>query len=255
MTTLRRLFILAVLSIAAWSQQPAHQPQRPPQQAQQPASAPAQAPIVVQVQMPQTPHFLPQTLVDWAQVSLVVLTAATLVVLCIYTWATLKSVKAAQDGAKAALLNAQAVINAERPWLLVSIEAQGYEPNTFIVKAFNAGRTPAELHEGHCTSEIRPINFIPTTDFRDPFRLPMQSLIVSRDGFLIRMISPGELVEQVGREGLDPQLCVYGRILYWGVFNDRTAAGAKPYETRWIFRYEPLKRDFTKGTGGYAGNT
>jgi hypothetical protein len=201
------------------------------------------------------PHLLPQAAVDWAQVLLVLLTAATLRVLYVYTQATIQSVKAAQASAKAALLNAQAVINAERPWLLVSIEAHKAAPNTFIIQAFNAGRTPAELHDGHCASGIQPLNFIPPKEFRDPFRLPMQTLIVSKDSFPIRTITPGELVEQVGRKGLDPQLCVYGRILYWGVFTDRSAPGTKPYETRWSFRYEPLKRCFQKSTGGYAGNT
>lgn len=229
----RSFLILAVLSISAFSQ---------------PAPLPA---------MPVQPHFLPQTLVDWAQVSLVILTAFTLAVLCKYTSETIKAVKAAKDNAKAALLNAQAVINAERPWLLVSIKAHTSDPKTFIVQAYNAGRTPAELQEGHCAFEKHPLNFIPKEDFRDPFLLPMQSLIVSKDSFPIFVISPGMLVEQAEREGrgIDPQPYVFGRILYWGVFSDRTAPGAKPYETRWIFRYEPLKRDFIKGAGGYAGNT
>ena len=229
---MRRFFLtLTFLSLSAWSQ-----------------PAPA---------MPLQPHFLPQTLVDWAQVSLVVLTALTLAVLCKYTSETIKAVKAAQDNAKAALLNAQAVINAERPWLLVSIKARISDPKAFIVQAYNAGRTPAKLHEGHCAFEKHPLNFIPTEDFRDPFLLPAQSLIVSKDSFQIFEISPGMLVEQAEREGrgLDPQPYVYGRILYWGVFTDRTAPGAKPYETRWIFRYEPLKRGFIKCAGGYAGNT
>jgi len=85
----------------------------------------------------------------------------------------------------------------------------------------------------------------------------MQSLIVSKDSFTIQTITPGALIEQYESEvrGTDPQMHFYGRILYWDVFTDRTAPGAKPYETRWSFRYEPLKGCFVKSAGGFAGNT
>ena len=49
--------------------------------------------------------------------------------------------KAGEDAANAALLNAQALINAERPWLIV--EASGFP--YIALKMVNKGRTPAQL--------------------------------------------------------------------------------------------------------------
>ena len=48
--------------------------------------------------------------------------------------------------ASAALLNAQAVINAERPWLLIYPSRSGTgEHSSFTFKAVNRGRSPAEI--------------------------------------------------------------------------------------------------------------
>jgi hypothetical protein len=52
-----------------------------------------------------------------------------------------RQTKAGEDAANAALLNAQALINAERPWLMV--EACGFPSIT--LKMVNKGRTPAQL--------------------------------------------------------------------------------------------------------------
>src|ERR1039458_9853095 len=62
-------------------------------------------------------------------------------------WSTLKTIKdqasSGRDAANAALLNAQAVINSERPWISISVESP--EPNKFVYKATNVGRTPANI--------------------------------------------------------------------------------------------------------------
>ncbi len=52
---------------------------------------------------------------------------------------------AAAVSAQAALLNAQAIIDAERPWLLISVEPSLGQENTFIVMVTNRGRTPASI--------------------------------------------------------------------------------------------------------------
>jgi hypothetical protein len=55
--------------------------------------------------------------------------------------------EAAAATAQAALLNAQAIIRAERPWVLISIEPSGSRENCFTVMATNRGRTPARIIE------------------------------------------------------------------------------------------------------------
>lgn len=172
---------------------------------------------------------------------------------------------AAKRGAKAAMLNAQAVIDAERPWLLVSIEAIKESdmpfgvPDMYMVQAFNAGRTPAEIHEGHCAAEKHPVGFVPPENIQDPFIMPMQNLIVSRDSFEIRKIAPETQIGQAEREGrgMDPQmLYVYGKLSYWDTFADRSAPGVGPYVTQWCFWYDPSrKRFFRCADGGYTKNT
>jgi hypothetical protein len=56
-----------------------------------------------------------------------------------------KTVLATRDNAKAALLNAQAIINAERAWVIMVIEQDKEFPRLFRLKAENRGRTPAMI--------------------------------------------------------------------------------------------------------------
>jgi len=55
--------------------------------------------------------------------------------------------EAAAAAAQAALLNAQSIIRAERPWVLIGVEPSGSKENSFAVMATNRGRTPARITE------------------------------------------------------------------------------------------------------------
>jgi hypothetical protein len=52
---------------------------------------------------------------------------------------------AAAASAQAALLNAQAVIHAERPWILITVEPSRSSENSFTIVATNRGRTPGTM--------------------------------------------------------------------------------------------------------------
>ena len=162
-----------------------------------------------------------------------------------------------RDAANAALLNAEAVIKSERPWLLVNVEPKKDRRDEYSLQAFNAGRTPAEFHEGHLALAKHPVGFTePPVDFQAPFSLPMQNLIVSRDSFEIQPVFPEALVTEEERDGFSTQvLYVYGRISYWDTFTDRNSPGAKPYVTQWIFQYIPSRRGFFRCAGGYTKNS
>jgi hypothetical protein len=54
-----------------------------------------------------------------------------------------RMIEHASTQAKAALLSVQAVINTERPWIVVRVERKG--GSEFIFTATNVGRTPAEI--------------------------------------------------------------------------------------------------------------
>ena len=53
--------------------------------------------------------------------------------------------ESALQTANAALLNAQALLDAERPWILISIEPAPQMKNSFRIVATNRGRSPAEI--------------------------------------------------------------------------------------------------------------
>jgi hypothetical protein len=166
---------------------------------------------------------------------------------------------AAKDNADAALLNAQAIIASERPWFVVSIEPiEGTHPRVFRVQAFNAGRTPGRLEDGHCVCETHSANHKFSEKLNDPFYRPKQDLVVNRDSFSIREIDPESCINQRDREGegMDPQvLFVYGQLRYWDVFTIRNDLAAAPYETWWCFRYDPATKTFSRAANGYAKNT
>jgi hypothetical protein len=53
--------------------------------------------------------------------------------------------EAAAASSQAALMNAQAILNAERSWILISVEPSPSAENRFAVMATNRGRTPAKI--------------------------------------------------------------------------------------------------------------
>jgi hypothetical protein len=55
------------------------------------------------------------------------------------------AVSAAKDSARAALLMAQSIIDAERPWIAITVEASRIAENSFNVMATNRGRSPAMI--------------------------------------------------------------------------------------------------------------
>jgi hypothetical protein len=163
----------------------------------------------------------------------------------------------AKQAADAAILNAKAVMNSERPWLLVTIDQRTTAPHIFDVQARNAGRTPAELIDGHCVSKMHPTNFSPPGILDDPFIMPAQNLIVSGDSFTVRVIFLENLPPPEENEGVagDPQmLYVYGTLRYWDTVVDRNAPGAEPYVTQWCFWYDRQAKRFRRA-GKYARNT
>jgi hypothetical protein len=56
-----------------------------------------------------------------------------------------RQTKAGEDAAEAALLSARALINSERPWILITIEPFKGNQDVFAITAKNCGRTPARL--------------------------------------------------------------------------------------------------------------
>jgi hypothetical protein len=62
--------------------------------------------------------------------------------------------EAAASSSHAALMTAQAIIHAERSWILISVETSPSAENSFIIMASNRGRTPAKILETAVRSRI-----------------------------------------------------------------------------------------------------
>ncbi len=176
---------------------------------------------------------------------------------------------AGKDAARAALLNAQAVINAERAWLAVSIDIEVSNPNDpnetpkCYVAYLNQGRTPAKIIGIDFTHRFidQPDNLPVPPTYNSPSFLPDSTFIVSRDSFKINpFFDPISILTQARKQvavGFSTEfLMFYGRITYEDVFANQEGEHVL-HETRWCFAYNPnsQKRFVACGPNEYNQHT
>jgi hypothetical protein len=152
---------------------------------------------------------------------------------------------AAADSAQAALLNAQAVIDAGRPWLLVTVEPSRSVANSYTVKASNRGRCPANM-----IASVERImiavdeSYLPQTpEFADQeagaafvpiILLPGESTTIksfSRDD-LKGICESEEMIKRI--ENWEEKVFVYGKVLYRDLIEP---ADKQVHETSWCCWY------------------
>ena len=127
--------------------------------------------------------------------------------------------------AEAALLNAQAVIDSGRPWILITVEPSRSVENSFTVKATNRGRCPANMISTE--EQIR----IAIDETRLP-RNPEYKREEAEAPFVPVILLPGEStpIKQFSREDVrgiceseemfkrvenwEEKIFIYGRVLY-----------------------------------------
>jgi hypothetical protein len=161
-----------------------------------------------------------------------------------HTGAAVLVAESAAAAAQAALLNAQAIINAERPWILISVEPSAEKLNSFTVIATNRGRTPASIiaKSEHTKIAIdeHALPGVPEYDFQAP--IP----------FIPRILVPGEStpIKSVGREDLlglcgseeafkrienwEEKFFIYGKVVYRDLI---ASADNQLHETNWCCWY------------------
>ena len=161
------------------------------------------------------------------------------------TRATEAIAMAAADSAQAALLNAQAVIDAGRPWLLITVEPSRSIVNSFAVKATNRGRCPANMIASVERIMIAVDEFhLPNTpeyedqDMGAPFvpiiLLPGESTTIksfSRDD-LKGICETEELLKRI--ENWEEKVFIYGKALYRDLIDP---ADKQVHETSWCCWY------------------
>lgn len=186
----------------------------------------------------------------------------------------IRQTRATTVAANAARLNAQAVIDAERAWIVVSIEEEfallplGHggmtegmviaennrrgqkafmanlkgEPKVFNISCLNQGRTPARIISV-CAAYLfidKPENLSTPPDYSAPTRMPEQNFIVSRDSFRFQPgFSPRSVWENAREaKSLKPDdnfLMYYGRVVYEDIFAFGGQSNRVQRESRWSF--------------------
>ena len=152
---------------------------------------------------------------------------------------------AANASAQAALLNAQAVLHSERPWILITVEPSRSIENSFTVIATNRGRTPARIIETTDRNKIviDEKRLPATPEFRHMERsAPFTPIILLPGEFTaIKPFSREEVKglcdseERFKRiETWEEKVFIYGKVLYCDLISP---ADSPPHETNWCCWY------------------
>lgn len=167
-----------------------------------------------------------------------------------------RGVRAAKNSADAALLNAQAVINAERPWIIVEIR-QPYMGKDYDFSGRNCGRTPAEIISisARTTSAADEFSLPPQPEYGTAI-LAHRKFIPPRGTFEVYHFSGDMLVNQSPERddirASRKRLIVYGNVRYLDVLAQRE------HETRfcyWFAPVEPFGSMLVGGPEGYNQHT
>lgn len=150
-----------------------------------------------------------------------------------------------RKAARAALLNAQAVINTERAWLVVNIKKDNPIPfpaENFINVLNNLGHTPAIVRSIHIQWEFSsfPDGLPVPPVYKAMVNIPEHMFVVGPDDLRIGIpMDPQKITfRESKRERDEPEFLVwYGRIVYEDVFGANGAATPKLHETRWCYAW------------------
>jgi hypothetical protein len=167
---------------------------------------------------------------------------------------------AANETAQAALLHAQSMLKAERPWVLVTAEATRGVENSFDISATNRGRSPATI-----TSALDQVVF--ASDEKHLPAVPSFRLTDSKSRFVPLILLPGEsaTLKSFTREQAK-QLCgsdeMFAAVENWSqrlflcgkiVYKDLVApAGKEVHETNWCCWYIHGKQRSALVPAGHA---
>jgi hypothetical protein len=175
-------------------------------------------------------------------------------------WQSIETRKAAQG----AFLNAQAVINSERPWIVMTIEP-GKKPNEFLLKAVNRGRTPAAiLSAGEGVAIIEPGTPLPAVPeytrvkkYEAPVMLiqgEYQTVLEFDRKHLRSLCDDRERFVKI--EECSQMTYIFGNVRYRDLLG---ADEADPHETRWCCTVWLMDEEdelfFTEGSGEYTKHT
>jgi hypothetical protein len=212
-----------------------------------------QPPVTISVPAPAPAPWAVHDRISWAANLVLVVLGYAGIMLAISTMKKIErqtraaesAASAAADQAHAAMLNVEAIIRSERPWILVSVELALDNENSFTVVAANRGRVPARfVSTSEHTSIVVDESHLP----RDPkygekeADLPFSpTILLPGESTPIRTFSRRDLERTCGSEEImrrvkrwEEKIFIYGRISYRDLI-ERPAE--QPYETSWCCWY------------------
>jgi hypothetical protein len=168
---------------------------------------------------------------------------------------------AAHESAQAALSNAQALIDAERPWLVVTVEASTAVENGFTVTATNRGRSPAQVvgmaEQLRIAVDEAQLPAKPEYGNREPKPPMMPIILLAGESTALKSFSRAdaremcESDEQFARiENWEEKIFLYGKVVY----KDLVAPpGKQTHQTDWCSWYIHGRQRSGLVIGGPAG--
>jgi|SRR5580658_6637120 hypothetical protein len=152
---------------------------------------------------------------------------------------------AAKATADFALLNAQAVINTERAWIVVTMKSS--KEGVYTIVAENVGRTPAKLVSSFSdVSILRSPKKMPETPTYKTQRYDgmVPTLCFQKERRQIFEITVSEIIDSAYPYGNAPDnalefmdIYFFGKILYQDILNTGKAPQSNPpHETKWCFK-------------------
>jgi len=144
-----------------------------------------------------------------------------------------------RKAAEAAVSNARAVINSERPWLRMVTHKS--PRGGFAVRVKNKGRTPARIIAAHIGSAaVERIFDLPKKPLYQHENLLQDRIVVADDSVLLLWFDRKRLKEMMGEDFYRAiiqkrQAFVFGTVIYRNILNPKEIP---PSETRWICLFE-----------------
>ena len=153
--------------------------------------------------------------------------------------------QAAADSAQAALLHAQAILHAERPWVLVTVAASPSIENGFNVIATNRGRSPARVvamaQETRITVDEAHLPGIPEFKPDDEELPPVSIILLPGEVTTLKSFCRDDVKglcateEKLRRiENWEERIFLYGKVVYKDLLAPIQDA---PHQTGWCCRY------------------
>jgi len=153
--------------------------------------------------------------------------------------------ESALETAQAALLNAQSIINSERPWILIAVEPSPGVENSFRLTATNRGRSPgtivANLELIKIAADESSLPATPEYKIGEPGAPFVPIILIPGEFTVIKTFSRDDVKGLCGSEegfqhiqNWEEKIFIYGRITYKDLI---ALPGKELHETRWCCWY------------------